>query len=81
MARDSGARTQGGRTQVAGGEGRTGRWGSGSGGPTGGEVAIVSLIYFFPRTQMRGIREDQSEIPRQGSGECGLPAPSPCCHP
>lgn len=36
--------------------------------------AAVSPVCFFLRTQMRGICEDPSEIPRPGSGEC-IPRP------
>lgn len=41
-----------------------------------GAGAAVSLVCFSHRTQMRGVREDSSEISRQGSGEC-LDSPPP----
>lgn len=82
VARDSGARTRGVRTQAGCGRRRADRKkGFRQRRPCCPASANVSLVFFFPRTQMRGIREDQSEVPRPSSGECGLPAPSPRCHP
>lgn len=42
------ARTRGVRTQVMGGEGRTGRWGSGSGGPAGWQARLSAWSTSFP---------------------------------
>lgn len=65
------------RSPGAGGPGRA--WGP---EPARRAGAAVIPVCFPPRTQMRGIREDSSEISRSGSGECwGLPAPSVSCHP
>lgn len=75
-ARDPGARigASAHRLRAAKGGQEDGVPGTGDGRRAG---ATISPVYFSRRTQMRGIREDQSKVPRPGSGECGLPVPHP----